>query len=127
MLHFLLVPVALATITAADSGGHYTVGGLVGGLTCPQFLNIMATARQDGGLRSVAGSQDTAGLENYVAGFETGMNSQPNGVADIFASLGPESAEAALYAIEPWCAEHPEEKFGSGVVALARKLKKTAR
>jgi len=127
MLHFLILPVALITITVADKAGNYQAGGLVGDLGCPQFLSIMARARQVGGLQSIPGSNHVASLENYVAGFQTGVNSEPNGIADSLATLGDAPAEAALYAIEPWCADHPDEKFSSGVVALAKKLKKTGK
>jgi hypothetical protein len=127
MLRFLLAPIVATTILAADKTGKYQIGGGVGGLGCPVFLNIMATARQAGGLNSVAGTEHVASLENYVLGFETGANAEPNGIVDIFSALGNEPADSALYAIEPWCAEQPDKRFGEGVIELAKKLRGSAK
>jgi hypothetical protein len=46
------------------------------------------------------------------------------GTNDIFKSLGTDPGTSALYAIEPWCQQHPEERFGMGVVWLAETLRK---
>jgi hypothetical protein len=57
-----------------------------------------------------------------VTGFQTGFNSQVDGVYDIFASIDGDPVKA-LYAIEPWCAAHPEAKFGNAVLNLADTLR----
>ena len=58
------------------------------------------------------------GFVMYVAGFQTGFNSDADGVYDIFNSFGENSALKALYAIEPWCASHPDKKFSTALIAL---------
>jgi hypothetical protein len=55
----------------------------------------------------------------YLLGFETGFNSEAEGVYDIFETLGPEPSLQALYAIEPWCASNPDKTFGKAVIALS--------
>jgi hypothetical protein len=45
--------------TVARDANGFWMGGGVGGLGCPEFLNAMATARQKGGLRSIAGVRET--------------------------------------------------------------------
>jgi hypothetical protein len=107
---------------ARDANGFIVRGG-AGGVGCPAFLNAMATARQKGGLRTVAGIQETSGYEMYLLGFETGFNSEAEGVYDIFETLGPEPSLQALYAIEPWCASNPDKTFGKAVIALSVRLR----
>jgi hypothetical protein len=121
---------ALATITlltssavARDANGFW-MGGGVGGLGCPEFLNAMATARQKGGLRSPAGVRETGAYENYLSGFQTGFNSEAEGIFDIFKSLGTDPTLNALYAIEPWCARNPDKKFSEAVLALSSTLRR---
>lgn len=111
---------------AFDKDGHYLMGGGVGMTLCPDFLNSMATARQEGGLHSLAGANLMQGYQNYVLGFQTAFNAKVNGVLDIFAPLGVDPASQALYQIEPWCQQHPDKKFGEGVLALAEKLRPEA-
>jgi hypothetical protein len=107
----------------ADQQGRYMMGGGVGGVTCPQFLNLMATARQLGGVSTPSGVEQVSNFANYVTGFQTGYNLMSTGSFDIFAKLDTEHFDA-LYAIEAWCKDHPAAKFGEGVIALADKLAK---
>jgi len=88
----------------------------------------MASARQAGGVRSPAGVGYVASYGDFVEGFRTAFNSQTPGIFDIFAPLevGEERGFAVLYAIEPWCAQHPEAKFADAVLALAKTLSATA-
>ena len=109
----------LAHPTVARDAKGFSVGGGVGGVMCPAFLNAMATARQKGGLRSTAGVQETSGFEMFLSGFQTGFNSEADGIYDIFEALGPDPTLQALYAIEPWCASHPDKTFATAVVILS--------
>ena len=85
-------------------------------------LNAMATARQKGGLRTASGDREIYGFANYVLGFQTGFDSEAQGVHDIFSSFGSSPAFTVLYAIEPWCAGHPYKAFGTAVLSLAKTL-----
>jgi hypothetical protein len=129
----LIITLALALIIApslvhsADKNGMFMRGGGVGSVGCPQFLNAMATARQSGGLQSLTGIKLIQGYVMYILGFQTGFNSQAEGVYDIWSPLGDDPANSALYAIEPWCQQHPEANFGQGVIALADKLQSYAK
>jgi hypothetical protein len=113
---------------AADKEGMM-MGGGVGASGCPSFLNVMATARQRGGLHSINGVTEVVSFLNFVEGFRTGFNSESRGIFDIFAPLesGPDAGFAVLYAIEPWCQQHPEAKFGYAVLVLAETMAKNAR
>jgi hypothetical protein len=120
-----LLIVALATwcprSIGADKQGRFMMGGGVGGVTCPQFLNQMASARQAGGVGSVAGSEFTSNFSNYILGFQTGYNMMSRNRFDIFAKLDMQNFDS-LYIIESWCKDHPTDKFSDGVIALAEKL-----
>jgi hypothetical protein len=83
----------------------------------------MATARQNGGLSTVAGIKIIDPFGSYVLGFQTGFNSEAEGVYDIFKSLGSNPTVSALYAIEPWCASNPSKKFSDGLLNLAGKIR----
>jgi hypothetical protein len=109
-----------ADAAAADANG-FIMGGHVGALGCPEFLNAMATARQRGGLQSVAGVNIINAWMSYVAGFQTGFNSEADGIYDIFKSLNNPSN--VLYAIEPWCASHPDKSFADALLVLAYSLR----
>jgi hypothetical protein len=104
-----------------DANG-FIKGGGVGMVRCPQFLNAMATARQNGGMGTLAGVKLMQGYMMYVAGFQTGFNSQADGVYDIFSSLGDDAVDSVLYAVEPWCASNPGKTFSDGLLDLASKL-----
>jgi hypothetical protein len=114
-----------APATAADSRGMMTGGG-VGAVGCPEFLNAMATARQHGGARAVAGVKGLDAFIHYVLGFQTGFNSEAEGVYDIFETLGGD-AFTVLYAIEPWCAQNPDKKFSTALLVLAYSLRSKAK
>jgi hypothetical protein len=76
MIGRVLIAVGMATVliagpsVARDRNGNFFVGGGVGGFGCPESLNAMATARQKGGARSLAGLNEIAAYEHYVGGFE---------------------------------------------------------
>ncbi len=112
---------------AADENGKYVIGGGVGSAKCPEFLNSMATARQKGGLNSFGGITEIQGYLMYASGFQTGYNLLSKTGADIFADLGKDDTENALYAIEPWCAGNHTSTFGQALVALSEKLEKAKR
>jgi hypothetical protein len=123
----LLLMALSAPVAASDTKKGMFVGGGVGAEVCPVFLNAMATARQRGGASTSAGLLVVTGYVHYVLGFQTGFNSEAEGIYDIFASLGPDAAFNVLYAVEPWCAKHPAEKFGNALLVLAYQLREKAK
>jgi hypothetical protein len=104
--------------------GNYVLGGGIGGVKCAQFLNSMATARQVGGLNSLAGIREINGFVQFVSGAQTGFNYEHVGYVNILEPLKPDELYNALYAIEPWCAANPERDFGVGVLTLMERLRK---
>jgi hypothetical protein len=122
----MTIYIPLTAARAADAEGHYYVGGGVGGLKCPSFLNDMTEVRQLGGLHSITGGASRiAPWQGYVLGFETGYNLGTPGIVDVFASLGSSDTERldnVIYWIESWCLTHPDKLFGSAVAALAQSL-----
>ena len=123
ILFSLAAIVLLGNTAAARDERGFWMGGGVGSVGCPEFLNAMATARKKGGLTSVAGLREIAPFKYYVSGFQTGFNSEADGVYDIFESLGHDAPDRVLPAIEPCCASHPDQTFASGVLALAQSLR----
>jgi hypothetical protein len=89
----------------------------------PDYLNAMATARKRGGLMSVAGLREIAPYQYYVSGFQTGYNSEADGVYDIFESFGHDAPDRVLSEIEIWCASHPDQTFPIALLALAQSLR----
>jgi hypothetical protein len=87
-----------APATAVDSRGFMTGGG-VGALGCPEFLNAMASSRQRGGATTTAGVREIDAYIHYVLGFQTGFNSEADGVYDIFQSLGTNLAYSSAKGI----------------------------
>jgi hypothetical protein len=87
----------------------------------------MATFRQRGGFRVVAAAGAIDPWLGYAFGFQTGFNSEADGIFNIFASLASpgdsDGAVNALYAIEPWCASNPDKTFATALVVLAYRLK----
>ena len=116
--------VLLGNAAAARDDRGFWMGGGVGSASCPDFLNAMATARKRGGLTSVAGLREIAPYQYYVAGFQTGYNSEADGVYDIFESLGhDDTPDRVLSELESWCASHPDQTFAIALVALAQSLR----
>ena len=70
MLRALAVIVLLGNSAIARDANGFWVGGGVGAQKCPDFLNAMATARQKGGLKSVAGLREVVPYEYYISGFQ---------------------------------------------------------
>jgi hypothetical protein len=83
----------------------------------------MATARKRGGLTSVAGLREIAPYQYYVYGFQTGYNSEADGVYDIFESLGHDAPDRVLSEVEAWCTSHPDQTFAIALLALAQSLR----
>jgi hypothetical protein len=114
----------LDTSWASDEKGGFWLGGGVGALGCPQFLDAMATMRQRGGSKRIEGVKIIDPFVSYVAGFRTGFNSEAQGIYDIFSSLGNDAEVSALFAIEPWCAQNPDKNFATALLFLSLTLRK---
>lgn len=117
--------IALSAINGcwgADGKGDFFIGGGVGGVKCPQFLNALATVRQHGGPGGLEGAKIVSPFLAYVHGFQTGYNSEADGVYDIFHALGENAGIDVLYAIEPWCAKNPDKAFATGLLVISRIL-----
>ena len=116
--------VLLGNAAAARDDRGFRMGGGVGAVSCPDFLNAMATARKKGGLTSVAGLREIAPYQYYISGFQTGYNSEADGVYDIFESLGNDDAsDRVLSELELWCASHPDQTFAIALLAIAQSLR----
>jgi hypothetical protein len=118
----LALVMAAAPAWARDKTGNFMIGGGVGGIHCPEFLDAVAQARQAGGFKTVAGVNLLNPFVQYVLGFETGFNLINTEVYDVFANLGDDPGGSAIYAIEPYCQQHPDKRFGDGVLWLAATL-----
>jgi hypothetical protein len=112
---FVTLALAVPDASAADAQNLFKTGGGVGAVKCPEFLNVMADARQRGGVATVGGVNAVTAYLHYVLGFQTGFNAEAEGVYDIFAGLGDNAGIKALYAIEPWCASNPDKNFSLAV------------
>jgi hypothetical protein len=129
-LTFVGLQVATPALTA-DANNRFRMGGFVGGLPCPQFLNAMATMRQQGGVNTQGSISTSAAATTlspwigYAAGFQTGFNSEAKGVYDIFASLGDVSAQLinVLYATESICGQNPKLSFSEALLTLASRIR----
>ena len=98
---------------AANPGEYIVVGGL-GGIECPRFVEAMAKSRTAG-----AASSEMDGFSMYVAGFQTAYNLQTPKTCDIFAGM---NGDQLLVRLEEMCRAKPEQRFGAGVIALAKQL-----
>ncbi len=116
------VVVAIGTLGQVSAASIITGGG-AGSVSCPDFLNAMQTARQAGGLGMPDGVRATISYVMYVLGFQTGFNWGSN-TYDIFGALGadPEHGNRVLFALEPYCANHPEKHFDDALFDLVKKL-----
>jgi hypothetical protein len=85
---FVTLALAVPDASAADAQNLFKTGGGVGAVKCPEFLNVMADARQRGGVATVGGVNAVTAYLHYVLGFQTGFNAEAEGVYDIFAGLG---------------------------------------
>jgi len=127
-----VMSVIIVALFSSGAGAYtekgFMTGGGVGSVSCPDFLNAMATARQSGGLTSVAGVRIINPFGSYVLGFQTGYNFGADGVYDVFSSFGAEGdhTNKILFAIEPWCAQHPEAKFDTALFELLKTLRENA-
>jgi hypothetical protein len=122
----LLLLLLLNEAIASDETGKFMTGGGVGSVSCPEFLDSMATARQRGGLSSLGGVTAIAPFAMYVAGFQTGYNMGVEGVYDVFAPLGDNANEKVLISVEAWCSKHPEATFDFGLFDLLKLLDENA-
>ena len=123
VLFTLATIILLGNAAAARDDRGFWMGGGAGSASCPDYLNAMATARNRGGLMSVAGLREIAPYQYYVSGFQTGYNSEANGVYDIFESFGHDAPDRVLSEIEIWCASHPDQTFAIALLALAQSLR----
>ncbi len=104
----------LAAHAQAPSG--YIVGGGPGTTDCPGFIEAMAKAKsQKPGATGYAG--ELQGFAMYLSGFQTAYNLQTPETCDIFAGW---NNNQVLEALEKYCKANPRERFGAGVIALAK-------
>lgn len=110
----------VTTLGYAASGPEqrYIVGGGVGGVDCPNFVSTMDRTKKHG-FGSVGYANETYGFQMYVLGFQTAYNYAVPNTCDIF---GNYSLDQLMSWLENYCRARPLEKFGSGVLALAREI-----
>ena len=123
----LYLPMMPTSGYAADEQGNYFIAGGAGAMSCPAFLDAMASARQHGGVQSASGIHYVRDYAAYVLGFETAFNLKSPGVYDVFAPISDSGSAAfpALFAIEADCKDHPEKKFAHALLSLDAKMEAT--
>ena len=119
----ILIAFIATTAQGADKNGNYKIGGGVGVMKCPEFLDVMATHRQLGGMNTESGAVAVNPEIEYVLGFQTGFNLVSTSGLDIFQKISPSEGVNALYAIEPYCQQHPDKNFGQALIWLATYLR----
>ncbi len=116
-----IVIFSVSNAYAADKEGNFIRGGGVGGVNCSTFISVMTQAQLDGGLTSLGGADKINPYANYITGFQTGYNLAHPTTHDIFKKVGGASpTNKALFWIEDWCRNNPQELFGEAVIALAK-------
>ena len=114
----LLAAPALAGAQAksAPAAQGYIVGGGLGTTDCPGFVESVGKARgEKPGATGYAG--DLQGFAMYVSGFQTAYNLQTPDTCDIFAGW---NNTQVLEWLEKFCRANPNQRFGAGVIALAK-------
>lgn len=107
---------APARPAAAPAPQGYIVGGGLGTTDCPAFVEALGQARtQKAGATGYAG--EIHGFAMYVSGFQTAYNLQTPETCDIFSGW---NNTQVLDWLEKYCRANPKERFGAGVIALAK-------
>jgi hypothetical protein len=110
----------LASPTVARDANGFWMGAEWAVWDAPNF----SMRWQPRGRRAACGVLPECGKLALTKSFQTGFNSEAEGIFDIFKSLGADPTLNALYAIEPWCASNPDEKFADAVLALSSTLRR---
>jgi len=115
LLAFPLAVAAQAKAPPAPAQG-YIVGGGLGAVDCPAFVESMGKAKgQKPGATGYAG--ELQGFAMYVSGFQTAYNLQTPETCDIFSGW---NNNQVLEWLDKFCRANPKERFGAGVIALAQ-------
>lgn len=112
-LLWLLMPPAYSAETGT---GAYFMGGGVGGLSCPNFVETISRAKAHG-IGSVNYAIETSGFLMYVLGFRTAYNLQTSDTYDIFDNFEDSQLLAWL---DDYCKTNPLKKFSDAVVSLSQ-------
>jgi hypothetical protein len=101
---------------AAPASQGYIVASGPASTECPGFIDTVGKARmQKSGSTGYAG--DMQGFAMFVSGFQTAYNLQTPETCDIFAGW---NNNQVLDWLEKFCRANPKERFGAGVIALAK-------
>lgn len=110
------VAIAQAPAKAAPAPQGYIVGSGLGTTDCPSFVEALGQSRnQKAGASGYAG--EIQGFAMYVSGFQTAYNLQTPDTCDIFAGW---NNNQVLDWLDKFCRANPKERFGAGVIALAK-------
>jgi hypothetical protein len=105
-----------APAPAAAASQGYIVASGPASTDCPGFIDTVGKARmQKAGSTGYAG--DMQGFAMFVSGFQTAYNLQTPETCDIFAGW---NNNQVLDWLEKFCRANPKERFGAGVIALAK-------
>lgn len=118
----MIAGMSIADRASAATEKGFMTGGGIGSVRCTEFIDAMATARQQGGIENPAGVRIIHQFTQYVLGFRTGYNMAKPGVFDIFAPLGEKAGNQALIWIDSWCVRNPSSTFDFGIFELLRLL-----
>lgn len=101
---------------SADTNGHFQLGGGVGAVTCPKFVESMEHSRSLG-IGSVDYAYAMQGFIMYLMGFQTGYNASALDTCDIFS--GTDTDYSLLSWAENFCRTNPSRRFADAVLALS--------
>lgn len=107
---------AAAGVAHAQAPSGYIVGTGLGAADCGGFSDAMGKAKKE--KPGPAGySGEVQGFAMYVSGFQTAYNLQTPDTCDIFAGW---NNNQVLEWLEKFCRANPNQRFGAGVIALAK-------
>lgn len=117
----------LSTPASAWTEKGFMTSGGVGGISCPDFLNFMASSRQAGGFDTRPGLHIVNPFIQYANGFGTAYNMTMPDMYDLYDSLRPNVGLKVLFLVEPWCRENPGENFDRGLIEVIKTLLPSAK
>lgn len=120
---FPIVALILSAPASAATSDGYMMGGGLDALSCPQFLNKMQVLRDANGFTEDAdGFVLATPYHQYLSGFRHAFNMMTPEVFDVFAPLGEDPYNSALFAAEAYCRDRPTKGFADALYDLLAKL-----
>lgn len=129
LLSCLLIAGSLGVVpTLSATPDGYAMGGGLDALSCPEFLHRMQQLRDNDGFEVNAdGAVWAVRYHEYLAGFRHAFNMMTPGVFDIFAPLGDDEYNKALFAMEAYCRDKPTKGLADALYDLLVELQLEAK